>query len=94
MAERAASEPDGSSEPGGGYTATAVLLGQVIALQGVRIARERSRPRPDRTVINELERARAAAVTACRGLTSTDPDGVERTHREYAPVFLTLLTAT
>lgn len=78
---------DGSAR----YTATVVLLGQVIALQSTQIARERSRARPDHVAIDELERGRTAAVLTCRSLTSAEPDAMEAVRSEYSRVYLDLL---
>ncbi|MGQ0623401.1 MAG: hypothetical protein ACT4PP_01910 [Sporichthyaceae bacterium] len=74
------------------YGSTVALLGQVIALHATRIARERSRPRPDRSAIAELEASRNEAVAACRALTSADPAALERICERWTTVFLALLT--
>lgn len=75
----------------GSYTATVTLVGQVIALHGTRIARELARARPDRTVIAELERSRAAAVAVCRSLGSADPATLDGIRDTYARMYLDLL---
>lgn len=77
---------------GADYSSSVSLLGQVIALHATRIARERSRPRPDRRVIAELEASRGAAVAACRSLSSADPVALERICERWTTVFLDLLT--
>ncbi|MGQ0630350.1 MAG: hypothetical protein ACT4P1_04860 [Sporichthyaceae bacterium] len=74
------------------YGSTVALLGQVIALHATRIARERSRPRPDRAIIADLERSRSEAVAACRSLSSADPAALERIWQRWTQVFLDLLT--
>jgi hypothetical protein len=78
-------------EGAGSYTSTVTLLGQVIALQGTRIARELARPRPDRAAITALESARAAAVAVCRTLNSADPARLEEIRDTYARIYLELL---
>lgn len=80
-------------ESSAAYTAAIALVGQVIALLGVQIARERYRPRPDRGSIKEWESARNQAVMVCRRLSSADPDGVEEVHREYTLLFHQVLSA-
>ena len=81
-------------ERSGTYTSTVTLIGQVIALQGTRIARELSRPRPDRAAITALESARRAAVQVCRTLNSADPDRLEEIRDTYARMYLDLMTGT
>jgi hypothetical protein len=88
-----AADPTSPLEGSAAYTVTVGLVGQVIALQGVQIARERARPRPDREAIKEWESARGAAVMVCRRLSSADPDGVERACREYSRLYRQLVTA-
>ena len=81
-------------ERSGTYTSTVTLIGQIIALQGTRIARELSRPRPDRAAIAALESARRAAVQVCRTLNSADPDRLEEIRDTYARMYLDLMTGT
>jgi hypothetical protein len=76
------------------YGQALTLLGQVIALHATAIARERSRPRPDREVIERMERHRHEAVELCRRLSSNDPDQLTRVVREYSSVHDTLLAMT
>lgn len=78
----------------GGYTQTVTLLGQVIALQGTRIARELSRPRPDRDAIAALESGRNAAVAACRTLNTADEATLDEVRDTYARMYLELLSPT
>src|SRR3954470_17859745 len=78
----------------GGYTATVTLLGQVIALHGTRIARELSRPRPDRAVIAALEAGRNAAVQVCRTLNTADATTLDEIRDTYARMYLDLLATT
>lgn len=85
---------DFALERSGTYTSTVTLIGQVIALQGTRIARELSRPRPDRAEIAALERARRAAVQVCRTLNSADPARLEEIRDSYARMYLDLLAGT
>lgn len=89
----ASEDPTSPLEGAAAYTATVGLVGQVIALQGVQIARERARPRPDRIAIKDWESARAAAVAVCRRLSSADPDDVDRVSREYARLYRQLVAA-
>ena len=88
-----AAEPTSPLEGSAAYTVTVGLVGQVIALQGVQIARERSRPRPDRAAIKEWESARSAAVMVCRRLSSGDPEAVDRVSREYSRLYRQLVAA-
>jgi hypothetical protein len=76
------------------YTQALTLLGQVIGLHATAIARERSRPRPDRELITRMEQHRHEAVELCRRLTSTDQDQLDRVVREYSSVHDTLLAMT
>lgn len=75
------------------YTVAVGMVGQVIALLGVQIARERARPRPDRAAIRDWESQRNQAVLVCRRLSSADPDGIEQVRREYAVLFHRVLSA-
>ena len=81
-------------ERSGTYTSTVSLIGQVISLQGTRIARELARPRPDRAAITALESARATAVGVCRTLDSTDPARLDEIRDTYARMYLNLLAGT
>lgn len=81
-------------ERSGTYTSTVTLIGQVIALQGTRIARELSRPRPNRPGIASLESARRAAVQVCRTLNSAEPARLEEIRDTYARMYLDLLAGT
>lgn len=81
-------------EGSAGYAATVTLLGEVIALHGTRIARERARPRPDRSAIAALEVGRNTAVQVCRTLNSADPATLEEIRDAYARLYLDLLTDT
>ena len=78
-------------ERSGTYTSTVTLIGQVIALQGTRIARELARPRPDRAAIAALERARRSAVELCRTLSAADPARLDEIRDLYARMYLDLL---
>jgi hypothetical protein len=80
-------------ESSAAYTATIGMVGQVIALLGVQIARERSRPRPDRAAIREWEAQRNQAVLVCRRLSSADPAGIEQVNREYTRLFHQVLSS-
>lgn len=90
----AAATIDLALEGSAGYTATVTLLGQVIALHGTRIARERARPRPDRAAIAALELGRNTAVHVCRTLNSADPATLDEIRDTYAQLYLDLLTDT
>ena len=81
-------------ERSGTYTSSVTLIGQVIALQGTRIARELSRPRPNRAEIAALESARRTAVQVCRTLNSADPARLEEIRDTYARMYLDLLAGT
>ena len=78
-------------ERSGTYTSTVTLIGQVIALQGTRIARELARPRPDRAAIAALESARATAVQVCRTLNSAAAATLDEIRDTYAQMYLELL---
>lgn len=80
-----------SLEGSAGYPATVTLLGQVIALHGTRIARERSRPRPDLAVIATLEASRTTAVLTCGSLHRTDPAELDEIRDRYARMYLELI---
>ena len=80
-------------ESSAAYTSAVGMVGQVIALLGVQIARERSRPRPDHQAIREWEATRNQAVMVCRRLSSGDPDGVEVVRREYTLLFAQVVAA-
>ena len=80
-------------ESSAAYTSTVGMVGQVIALLGVQIARERSRPRPDRVAMREWESTRAQAVMVCRRLSSADPEGVEQVRREYTLLYHQIVAA-
>ncbi len=81
-------------ERSGTYTSTVTLIGQVIALQGTRIARELARPRPDRAAIAALESARATAVQVCRTLNSAAAAPLDEIRDTYAQMYLDLLAST
>lgn len=74
------------------YCSTVSLLGQVIALHGTRIARERARPRPDFAVIAALESTRTAAVATCRTLHRADAGELESVRDSYARLYLELIS--
>jgi hypothetical protein len=76
------------------YPQALTLLAQVIALHATAIARERSRPRPNRELIERMERDRHEAVEVCRRLTSSDAAELDRVVREYSGVHDTLLAMT
>ncbi|HZE66354.1 MAG TPA: hypothetical protein VE081_06955 [Sporichthyaceae bacterium] len=76
------------------YSQALTLVGLVIALHATAIARERSRPRPDREWIATLEQHRRDAVDTCRRLSSNDPDELFRVVQEYSAVHDTLLAMT
>jgi hypothetical protein len=76
------------------YAQALTLVGQVIALHARAIAREQSRPWPDREFITRLERDRHEAVELCRRLSSSDPEQLSRVVREYSIVHQTLLALT
>ena len=86
-------DPGEPLESSAAYTCAVGLVGQCIALLGVQIARERSRPRPDRAAIREWEAARNQAVMVCRRLSSGDPDGVETIRNEYSVLFHQVLSS-
>lgn len=81
-------------ERSGTYTSAVTLIGQVIALQGTRIARELSRPRPNRAEIAALESARRSAVEVCRTLNSADPARLDEIRDTYARMYLDLLAGS
>ena len=76
------------------YAQALTLLGQVIALHATAIARERSRPRPDRELIARMERHRNEAVELCPRLTSSKPEELTRVVRQYSSVYDTLRAMT
>ncbi|HEY2834305.1 MAG TPA: hypothetical protein VGJ14_17915 [Sporichthyaceae bacterium] len=76
------------------YPQALTLVGLVIALHATAIARERSRPRPDRGLIASMEQHRREAADTCRRLTSSDPDELFRVVQEYSAVHDTLLAMT
>jgi hypothetical protein len=76
------------------YPQALTLLAQVIALHATAIARERSRPRPDRELIARMEQHRHEAVEICRSLRSTDQDRLTWVVQEYGIVYDTLLAMT
>lgn len=92
--DRVAGAIDLAVEGSAGYSATVTMLGQVIALHGTRIARERARPRPDRSAIAALELGRLRAVEVCRTLNSADAATLEEIRDTYARLYLDLITDT
>ena len=76
----------------GDFTSTITLVGQVIALQGTRIARELARPRPNRAAIAELQNARSTAVALCRTLAKADAATLDEVRETYAALFVELST--
>ncbi|HEX3828429.1 MAG TPA: hypothetical protein VHV82_14280 [Sporichthyaceae bacterium] len=76
----------GSPPPSFEYATAIDLLGHVIALQGARIAAERSRCHHDPALIAALQAERAAAVRAAVDLTSSDPQRLRETVERYRRV--------
>ncbi|MGQ0463893.1 MAG: hypothetical protein ACT4QG_01100 [Sporichthyaceae bacterium] len=72
-------------------TSTAALLGDVIALAGTLIARERSQVRPNRAFIDDLERTRRTAVNDCQSMGSADLAGLADLRSRFADTRVRML---